>query len=68
MTMPIDSTFPDVMWTLFAGTEGLPLFSANHSTEEAALEMMGHLLVKHPTTSFGICEYRRTDAEKPVTP
>ncbi len=62
--MPLTSTFPDVLHVVFAGTEGIPLFSANHSTEEAALEMLEKLHVKHPTTSFGIAEYRRVDAEK----
>lgn len=62
------STFPDTMFVVFVGTEGHPLFSANHSTEPEALEMLEKLNVRHPTTSFGVAEYRRVDAPSARVP
>jgi hypothetical protein len=56
------STFPDEMWCVFIGAEGIPIVSANESTEEEAKARLASFKVKWPTTTFGYCKYVRLDA------
>ncbi len=66
--MPLTSTFPDTLFTVFAGDEGMHIFSSNHATEPEAMHQIETLRIRHPLTSFGFAKYTRVvEADAEVT-